>query len=63
MKLTKEQIIKMLPGQTMTVRCETASELDSTYQTALQGRKKSDYGIAISRSSKTMSVTISVCGE
>lgn len=61
MKLTKEQVKRMLPGQILTVACTDASELDSAYQTALQARKEiEDYDVAISRSAKTMTVGIRV---
>lgn len=61
MKLTKEQVKKMLPGQMLAVACADTSELDSVYQTALQARKEiEDYDVAISRSSKTMTVGIRV---
>lgn len=61
MKLTKEQVKRMLPGQVLSIECADTAELDSTYQTALQARKEIDnYDIAISRSSKTMTVGIRV---
>ena len=61
MKLTKEQVKRMLPGQTLVVDCTDTAELDSVYQTALQARKEiEDRSIAISRSGKTMTVSISV---
>lgn len=61
MKLTKEQVRKMLPGQILTVACADTAELDSAYQTALQARKEiADYDVAISRSGKTMTVGIRV---
>lgn len=59
MKLTKEQIKKMLPGQVLTIPCENAAELDSVYQTALQGRSEANgIVLCISRSNKTQTVTI-----
>lgn len=61
MKLTKEQVKKMLPGQILAIACSDAAELDSTYQVALQARKEvGDRDIAISRSGKTMTVNIRV---
>lgn len=51
----------MLPEQVLTVTCTDTAELDSVYQTALQARKEiKDYDVAISRSSKTMTVSIRV---
>lgn len=61
MKLTKEQVKKMLPGQTLAIACADTPELDSTYQTALQARKEiDDYEVIISRSGKTMTIGIRV---
>lgn len=60
-KLTKEQVKRMLPGQMLSVGCNNTAELDSVYQTALQARKEmSEHNVAISRSNKTMNVTIRV---
>ena len=61
MRLTKEQVRTMLPGQMLTVPCTTVAELDSAYQVALQARKEIEgRNVAISRSGKTMTVTIRV---
>lgn len=61
MKLTKEQIKRMLPGQTLSVHCSNTAELDSAYQTALQARKEiDDYDVQVSRSGKTMIVGVRV---
>lgn len=61
MRLTKEQVKKMIPGQRLVVNCTDTAELDSAYQTALQARKEIEgYRVAISRSGKTMTVSISV---
>lgn len=61
MKLTKDQVKRMLPGQTLSVHCKDTPELDSTYQVALQARKEMpDFDVAISRSGKTMIVGIKV---
>lgn len=60
MRLTKEQVKRMLPGQSMSIQCDNAAELDSVYQTALQARKESGVGYGISRSAKTMTVEISL---
>ena len=61
MKLTKDQVKKMLPGQILTVACNDTAELDSTYQVALQARKEiENYDVAISRSGKTMVVSVRV---
>lgn len=61
MKLTKEQVKRMLPGQTLAIVCTDTAELDSTYQTALQARKEIEgHDVAISRSGKTMTVNIRV---
>lgn len=61
MKLTKEQVKRMLPGQTLSIHCSNTAELDSTYQVALQARKEIvNYDVAVSRSGKTMIVGIKV---
>lgn len=61
MKLTKEQVKKMLPGQTLAIACSNTAELDSTYQVALQARKEiEEYDVIISRSGKSMTVGIRV---
>lgn len=61
MKLKKEQVKKMLPGQTLAIACADTLELDSVYQTALQARKEVEgYDVVISRSGKTMTVGIRV---
>lgn len=61
MKLTKEQVKKMLPGQTLAIACTNAAELDSTYQVALQARKEIEkYDVIISRSGKSLTVGIRV---
>ena len=61
MKLTKENIRKMLPGQVLTVICNGSDELDSVVQTAHQARKElgfTDGELTISRSGKTETVVI-----
>lgn len=61
MKLTKDQVRKMMPGQVLSIACDSASELDSTYQVAMQARREIDaYNVAVSRSGKTMTVAIRV---
>lgn len=61
MKLTKEQVKKMLPGQTLAIACANTAELDSTYQVALQARKEIDaHDVIISRSGKSMTVGIRI---
>ena len=61
MRLTKENIKKMLPGQILTVVCHGSAELDSAIQTAHQARKElglTDEELPISRSGKTETVII-----
>lgn len=61
MKLTKEQVKRMLPGQSLTVHCKDTPELDSTYQVALKARRlMPEFNVTISRSGKTMTVEIKV---
>lgn len=61
MKLTKEQVEKMLPGQTLTVVCNDAPELNSAYETAKRTRREmgidAEY-FPINCSAKTMTVTL-----
>lgn len=63
-KLTKETMTRLPVGAIFPVLCETAAELDSVYHNAYHIRKKhprEDGGIyKISRSVKTMTVTVSV---
>lgn len=59
MKVTKEQIRKLLPGQVLTIPCDNTAELDSTYQTAMQvKREEGMFPIAITRSGKTNTIII-----
>ena len=61
MILTKKIVKELLPGNELTVSCGNVQELDSAYQTALTARKEMGLtatGLYISRSGKTMSVTI-----
>lgn len=65
MRLTKENIKKMLPGQTLTVACSNTPELQSAYETAKQTRRemKADrfpHELSVSCSGKTMTVVIRV---
>ncbi len=63
MKLTKEQVEKMLPGQIMTIICNDTSELQSTYEVAKRTRREMAIGaekMPIACSGKTMTVTIRV---
>lgn len=61
MKLTKEQVEKMLPGQTLTAICNDAAELASTYEVAKRTRRQmgvSAVDMPISCSGKTMTVIL-----
>lgn len=65
MRLTKENIKKMLPGQTLTVSCSDTPELNSAYETAKQTRREMvaegfPHDITISCSGKTMTVVIRI---
>ena len=53
----------MFPGQSLTVRCDNAAELDSTYRTAVYGKKvkESDHiEVKVVRSAVEMTVRIDV---
>lgn len=59
MKLSKQNITTMLPGQTLTVSCDNAAELDSVKQVAYSTRRElGPDALKIYRSAKTMTVTI-----
>lgn len=61
MKLTKEQVEKLLPGQTLTVICNDAPELSSVYEVAKRTRREMGIGadvFPIACSGKTMTVTL-----
>lgn len=61
MKLTKEQVEKLLPGQTLTAVCKDAAELASTYEIAKRTRRQngiSAENMPIACSCKTLTVTI-----
>lgn len=65
MRLTKENIRKMLPGQTLTVICSDTPELTTAYETAKQTRRELEstdfpYSVAVSCSGKTMTVVVRV---
>lgn len=61
MKIGKEYLKGLPVGSTLTLRCDTASEMDSAYQTALTARK--DLGLdktsmRISRFAKEMKLEV-----
>lgn len=65
MRLTKDNIRKMLPGQTLTVTCSDTPELRTAYETAKQTRRELKSGgfphaVAVSCSGKTMTVVVRV---
>lgn len=60
-KLTKDKVKAMLRKDTLVVFCDTASELESAYQTAIQAKKEmKDSGreVAVSKSGVTLSVIL-----
>ena len=63
-KLTKDIMTRLPVGAILPIKCDTASELDAAYQNASLIRRKyprDDGGVyRIQRSSKTMTVTVSV---
>ncbi len=62
MKLTKDNVRKLLPGQVLTVVCDDAAEIETVYQTAIQARREPGIdahgAIEITRSNRTMTVVI-----
>ncbi len=63
-KLPKDTMLRLPIGAILPVRCETAAQLDAAFANAYYVRKKyprEDGGVyKISRSVKTMTVTVSV---
>ena len=60
-KLSKEQVRKLTPGQTLTVVCDDAPEMVSAYETARQVRRElevENVKMPISASYKTLTVII-----
>lgn len=60
-KLTKEKVKSMLPKDLIFILCDTASELASAYQTAIQAKKElGDKGdnISVSKSYVTLTVVV-----
>jgi TusA-related sulfurtransferase len=62
MKLTKNNVKTMLPGQVLTIVCSDAAELDSVSQTAYQAIRElkadGNNDVSVSTSAKTLSVVI-----
>lgn len=61
MGLTKKEVEDLAPGRSLVISCDNVLKLDSTYQTALQARKKMGLTkdeLEVNRSGKTMSVTV-----
>lgn len=57
-KLTKAKVRSMMVDDIIVVNCNTAAELESVYQTALQVRREDGVDIQISKSGVTMTVTL-----
>lgn len=66
-KLTKDTMTRLPIGAILPIKCDTASELDAAYQNASLIRRKyprDDEGVyKIQRSTKSMTVTVSVVKE
>lgn len=60
-KLTKEKVKSMLPTDCIFISCDTASEVESAYQTAIQAKREmGDKGdiVAVSKSQVTLTVVV-----
>ena len=60
-KLTKDKVKSMLPKDLIFVPCDTASEVDSAYQTAIQAKKEmgeKGNNVAVSKSNVTLTVVV-----
>lgn len=60
-KLTKEKVKSMLPTDCIFIPCDTASEVESAYQTAIQAKREmGDKGdiVAVSKSQVTLAVVV-----
>ena len=61
MKASKQDFKNLRSGQTLTVACLDAAELDSAYQTALQARKElglTREGMRVTRRAKAMKIEV-----
>lgn len=60
-KLTKDKVKSMLPKDSLVVMCDSASELESAYQVALQAKRElgeAGKNISVSRSGVTLTVIV-----
>ncbi len=60
MKLTTEAVKNLMPGQTLSVRCESMDELNAAQQQAYRGRRKfgREEDVRVQRDSKTLTLTL-----
>ncbi len=60
-RLTKDKVKSMLPNDVIFIPCDTASEVDSAYQTALQAKREMGENgnrVFVSKSNVTLSVVV-----
>lgn len=60
-KLSKDKVKAMLPKDYIFVPCDTAAEVEASFQTAVQAKKEmgeKGNGVSISKSQVTLSVVV-----
>lgn len=64
MKLTQDIVRKMMPGQTLSVCCESVTELNAAQQAAYRGRRGfHGCAVRVQRDSKTLTLTLTCYAE
>ncbi len=60
MKLTQDIVRNLMPGQTLSVHCESVDELNAAQQTAYRGRREHQKStkVRVQRDSKTLTLTL-----
>ena len=59
MKLTQDIVRNLMPGQTLSVHCESVDELNAAQQTAYRGRQNlQGREVRVQRDSKTLTLTL-----
>lgn len=59
MKLTQDIVRNLMPGQTLSIHCESVEELNAAQQTAYRGRREhQSTNVRVQRDSKTLTLTL-----
>lgn len=60
MKLTQDIVRNLMPGQTLSIHCESVDELNAAQQTAYRGRREHQKStkVRVQRDSKTLTLTL-----